>query len=152
MQQIKENEIERLLKMERTEEESKLINKALMALEKEEEEKLKLKRTQQEKLRKEFREAHKEAEYYKQMQAEEQRIADLRVQEFMRKKIEREEALEREQLAAKAAKEREIARLRAQQERAQDLIAAAHELNALKAEEEVKLLFNSIMKKIQILN
>lgn len=78
-QQIKEREIERLLEAERVEEESKMLNKALIALQKEEEEKLKEKKQRQLKMREEFRLANAESEHFKNLRNEEQRIADLRV-------------------------------------------------------------------------
>lgn len=76
---MKQNEIEELLEAERIEEESRMINKALIALQKEEEQKLKEKKELQLKMREEFRKANEEAEHYRNLKAEEQRIADLRV-------------------------------------------------------------------------
>ncbi|KAF7273556.1 cilia- and flagella-associated protein 45-like [Rhynchophorus ferrugineus] len=136
MQQIKENELERLLEAERVEEESRMLNKALIELQKEEERKLQERRNVQMRMRDEFRKANMEAEHYRRVKDEEQRVADLRVQEFMRQKAEREEAREKEQKLLKEAKEKEIARLRAMQEKSQDLQAALDELNALRSQEE----------------
>lgn len=79
MQQIKENELDRLLEAERIEEESRMLNKALIELQKEEEDKVKAKREVQDKMRDEFKKANMEAERYKSLKAEEQRIVDLRV-------------------------------------------------------------------------
>ncbi|KAH1007192.1 cilia- and flagella-associated protein 45 [Dendroctonus ponderosae] len=136
MQQIKENELDRLLEAERIEEESRMLNKALIELQKDEEARLKAKREMQEKMREEFKKANTEAERYRNLKSEEQRIADLRVQEFMRQKAEREEALEKEKVLMKEAKEKEIARLRAMQEKNQDLQAALDEMNAMRSQEE----------------
>ncbi|CAH1162923.1 unnamed protein product [Phaedon cochleariae] len=135
-QQIKENEITQLLEAEKTEEESRMLNKALIALQKEEEEKLRQKKETQLKMREEFRKANEEAERYKSMRQEEQRVAEMRVQEFMRQKAAREEAREKEMAVTRAAKEKEIARMRAQQEKGQDYQALMDEMNALRSQEE----------------
>ncbi|KAG5899148.1 hypothetical protein JTB14_027341 [Gonioctena quinquepunctata] len=135
-QQIKENEIGQLLEAERIEEESRMLNKALIALQKEEEEKMKEKKEIQLKMREEFKKANNDADHYKKMRQEEQRIADMRIQEFLRKKTERDEAREREEALNKAAKEKEIERMRAQQEKSRDYQAVMDELNALRSLEE----------------
>ncbi|KAL1513274.1 hypothetical protein ABEB36_002701 [Hypothenemus hampei] len=135
-QQMKENELERLLEAEKIEAESRMINKALIEFQKDEDARLKQRREMQEKMRNEFKQANADAEKYKYLKEEEQRISDLRIQEFMRQKAEREEALEKEKALAKALKEREIARLRTTQEKSQALQTAIDEMNALRAQEE----------------
>ncbi|KAJ8963484.1 hypothetical protein NQ318_018967, partial [Aromia moschata] len=135
-QQIKENELTRLLEAERVEEESRMMNKALVALQKEEEQKQREKAEQQLKMREEFKKSNAEAEHYKNVKLEEQRISDMRIQQFMKEKAEREEARERELALAAAAKEKEIARLRAAQEKSADYQAAMDEMNALRTQEE----------------
>lgn len=82
MQQIKENELDRLLEAERIEEESRMLNKALIELQKDEEARLKAKREMQERMREEFKNANTEAERYRNLKSEEQRIAELRVHFF----------------------------------------------------------------------
>ncbi|XP_060536757.1 cilia- and flagella-associated protein 45-like isoform X2 [Cylas formicarius] len=134
--QMKENELERMLEAERIEEESRMLNKALIELQKDDEEKLRVKREEQLRTREELRRTNEEAEKYRNLKAEEQRIADLRVQEFMRQKAQREEAREKEQSLLRAAKEREIARLRAMQEKSRDIQAALDEMHALRTQEE----------------
>lgn len=81
-QQMKEREMDRLLEAERIEEESRMLNKALIALQKEEEEKLKEKKDRQLKMREAFKKANAEAEQYRNLRNEEQRISDLRVGRF----------------------------------------------------------------------
>nr|XP_023016550.1 cilia- and flagella-associated protein 45-like [Leptinotarsa decemlineata] len=135
-QQIKENEIGQLLEAEKIEEESRMLNKALIALQKDEEEKMQKKKETQMKMREEFRRANDEAKHYKTLREEEQRISDMRIQEFMRQKAEREEAREKEMVISRATKEKEIARLRAQQEKSRDYQAIMDELNALRSQEE----------------
>lgn len=135
-QQITEREMTRLLAAEKIEEESKMLNKALVALQKEEEEKLMKKRERQLKMQEEFRNANAEAEYYKSLKNQEQKILDLRIQEFTKQKAEREEARDRELAVIKLAKEQEIARMRAQQEKSKDIQAALGEMHALRSREE----------------
>ncbi|KAJ8924075.1 hypothetical protein NQ315_006856 [Exocentrus adspersus] len=135
-QQMKENELLRLMEMEKIEEESKLLNKALIQMQKEEQQKQQAKKETQAKMREEFKKANVEVENYKLLKLEEQRIAEMRIQQFMKGKAEREEAREKELAAEKAAKEMEIARLRAQQEKAQDYRAQMDEMNALRMYEE----------------
>lgn len=79
MEQIKERELQRLMEAERTEEESRMINKALIAMQKEEEQKLQERHERQMQMRKELREANEDIEHYKLIQKEEERIADMRV-------------------------------------------------------------------------
>lgn len=90
------------------------------------------------KLREELHKANIELEHYKMLQKEEEKIAEMRVQEFMRKKAEREQAREEEQKAIREAKEKEIARLRSQQEKAADQQAMFEEMNARRVQEEVE--------------
>lgn len=130
MQQIKENEMLRLIEAERKEEESRNINRALIAMQRDEEAKLKKKREDQLKTQLELKKANDDLEHYKIVQKQEQRVADLRVQEFMRKKAEREAAHEAEMEAQRIAKELETARLRAMQEKSADQQAMKDELNA----------------------
>ncbi|KAL3287330.1 hypothetical protein HHI36_001805 [Cryptolaemus montrouzieri] len=137
-QQIKDNEVEKLLEAEKVEEESRMLNRALIAMRKEEEQKIIENKKRQKNLRDELRQANLDLERYKLVQKEEQRIADARIQEFMRQKAAREEAREAELEMIRAAKEKEIARLRAQQQRAQDEQAIMDEMQAIRIQEEVE--------------
>ncbi|XP_069687390.1 cilia- and flagella-associated protein 45-like isoform X2 [Periplaneta americana] len=142
-EQIKENEIERILELEHKEEESRLINDVQMQVQLEELENYNRKLAQQQKIRDELNEINNQIKKFHELEIEEARINDLRIQEFMQKKMEREEAREREQAAQRLAKEREIARLRALQQRQQDLQAEMDELNALRVQEEVEREFRN---------
>ncbi|KAK9883994.1 hypothetical protein WA026_004929 [Henosepilachna vigintioctopunctata] len=137
-QQIRDNEVEKLLEAEKVEEESKMLNRAFIAMRKEEAEKLKQYKENQKRVREELHQANLDLERYKLVQKEEERIADLRIQEFMKRKAEREEAREAELAVIKAAKEKEIARLRAQQQKAQDRQALMDEMQAIRIQEEVE--------------
>ncbi|RZC35120.1 Trichoplein domain containing protein [Asbolus verrucosus] len=136
--QMRMNEIERMIEAEKIEEESRMINKAFLAIQKEEQEKLKEKKEMQQKIRDELKKANTELERYKLIQKEEQRIADLRIQKFMQQKLEREMEREQELALARAAKEQEIIRMRNMQQRTLDLRAAMDEMNALRIQEEVE--------------
>lgn len=71
--------MEKLLEAEKIEEESRLLNRALIAMRKEEEEKVKEHKEHQKMVREELHQANLDLERYKLVQKEEQRIADLRV-------------------------------------------------------------------------
>lgn len=77
--QIRENDIARLIKQEQREEEAKLVNKALIAIQREELELQTKKKEKQIKLREELKRANDEALHFRKIAREEQRIADLKV-------------------------------------------------------------------------
>lgn len=74
-----EKEIERLLEANKMEEESKMFNKALITLQKLDEEHRMKEREIKLKLREDFRKANDEAEHLKNLRNEELRMSDLRV-------------------------------------------------------------------------
>lgn len=76
---MQENEIKRLIEAERIEEESKEINKANIALQREEAALMAKKAEERKQMREDLRRANEEMEYYKKVRAQEERIADLRV-------------------------------------------------------------------------
>lgn len=78
-QQMKENEVEKLLEAERKEEESKTMNRMLIALQKEEAEKLKRKQEEKLRIRDELLKSNETSQLYKAMRQEEEKLADLRV-------------------------------------------------------------------------
>lgn len=81
-EQIKERHLEQLFEAERKEEESKMINRALIAIQNEEEEKRRQKHENNLKMIEELRQANVDLEKYRQLQKEEDRIADMRVSYF----------------------------------------------------------------------
>ncbi|CAG9830752.1 unnamed protein product [Diabrotica balteata] len=135
-EQVRENEMNQLIQAEKIEEESRMINKALIAWQKEEEKKMLEKHEIQLQIREDFRRANEQSEYYKALREEEDRISDMRISDFMRKKQQREEAIEKKKALDKATKEREIARMAENQAKSQDIKALMDELNALRAQEE----------------
>lgn len=136
--QMRLNEIGRMIHAERIEEESKMLNKAYLVMQKEEEKKLEERLKQKQEIRDNLRKANAELERHKLLQKEEERITDLRIQKFMKERHLRELHREQELALAKAAKEREIVRMRNQQQRSLDLRAVADEMNALRIQEEVE--------------
>ncbi|KAK5641337.1 hypothetical protein RI129_009884 [Pyrocoelia pectoralis] len=137
-QQIRENEVQRMIGMENKAEESRRINKATIAMQREAAENLRQKKLQQLNVRQELRLANDNIAQFKILQKEEERIATLRVQEFMRKKAEREAARDAELAEIQAEKNRELSRLQAAQQKAMDEQSAKDELNALRRQEEVE--------------
>lgn len=78
-EQMQERELQRLLDAERIEEESRMINKALIAMQKEEEERQKQKHKDNMNRRNDLLQANTELERYRLIQKEEERIAEMRV-------------------------------------------------------------------------
>ncbi|KAB0793440.1 hypothetical protein PPYR_13071 [Photinus pyralis] len=137
-QQIRGNEVQRMIEVENKEEESRKINKAMIAMQREDAENLRRKKLEQAKVREELRLANENIAQFRILQKEEERIATLRVQEFMRKKAEREAARDAELAEIQAEKNRELSRLQAAQQKAMDEQSAKDELNALRTQEEVE--------------
>lgn len=79
MQQIHEREIEKLIEGERLEEEARLQNRAIIQMQRDEEVKRQKLQKKQEKMRLDLHLANEEILKYKQIEKEENRIADLRV-------------------------------------------------------------------------
>ncbi|KAK5641339.1 hypothetical protein RI129_009886 [Pyrocoelia pectoralis] len=137
-QQISENQVAKLLEAERKEEESRNINKALIRMQRDDAEKIRQMHLARQKIRADLAEANAGIEHHRLVQKEEDRIADLRIQEFSRKKAEREAAREAELAEIEAAKEREKQRLQDAQLKAQQAQAADDEIQALRRQEEVE--------------
>ncbi|KAF5287516.1 hypothetical protein FQA39_LY04144 [Lamprigera yunnana] len=135
-QQIYENEVQRLIELEQKEEESRHINKALIAMQRDDAEKVRQKKLEHIKTRDMLNQANKEIENFKVLQRAEQRVADMRLQEFVHNKAEREAKREAELAKINAAKEREKDRLIAEQVKAQSAAADEAELLALRIQEE----------------
>nr|CAD7402955.1 unnamed protein product [Timema poppensis] len=138
MEQIKEGEIQKIIEAERIEEECRMINEAQMAMQLDDLKNQKKRVEEQQKMREELRKVNEQLLYFQDLEREEERIADLRVQEYMKQKAKREAAREEELKLQKMAKEREIARLRALQQRQQDLQAEMDELNAQRIQDEYR--------------
>lgn len=136
MEQIEENEQDRLLDLERKDQENRTMKKYLDQLCEEEAEKLKLHRKEQERLREELNKCNTDIAQRKELTKEQERLLEAKVVEFQKEKAEREAAFEKEQQRIRVEKEKEIARLRALQERARDEQAERDGLRAKRAQEQ----------------
>ncbi|XP_015597437.1 cilia- and flagella-associated protein 45 [Cephus cinctus] len=137
-EQIEENEGQRILDFERKQEESRLINLKNIAWQQEEMMKLQNKEAENSRIRQELAEGNEQLKHFKDMEREESRIIELRIQEFQREKQERERKIAEEQRLATLRKEREKETVAAQAQQAQDLQAQIDELNAARVQEQVE--------------
>ncbi|CAH0552056.1 unnamed protein product [Brassicogethes aeneus] len=134
--QLKEIEINKIVAAEKLEEESRIMLKLRQALQKAQIEEEEEKRQVQLKMRKDYAKSFEEVQMYKKKREEEQRIADMRISEFLRQKQEREEAREKEMAEQKHKKEIELARMGEANKKEADKLVQLDELNALKAMED----------------
>lgn len=135
-QQMEEIEAKRLLDAEMMIEEQKKANEAMYQMMMDEFSKLHEQEENKKKAREALNEANEQLRRAKEIEREEERIADLKMQEYMRMRIEREKKLEEEKVEEKKKKDLEMARLRAQQEAASDLQAIQEEMAAVRRQEE----------------
>ncbi|XP_054276376.1 cilia- and flagella-associated protein 45-like [Macrosteles quadrilineatus] len=138
LEQIQENELQREMQAERIEEESRLANEAAMQVQLDELKVLREKLAAQARQREEMNKINQQLHHYACLEKEEGRLADLKVQEYMRRKAEVERAREQEHALQRLEKEKELARLRAMQKRAADTQAAKDEMNAMRIQDEVE--------------
>ncbi|KAK6641169.1 hypothetical protein RUM44_012878 [Polyplax serrata] len=135
-EQMEEIEARRLLNAELQLEERRKTNEAMFAVMLEELESIRKKEEEKQKTRDFLNLSNEQIKKAKALEKEEERLADLKIQEYMRLKAEREEKLEREKEAEKKKKELEYARQRALQEAASDLQSMQDEMNAVRRQEE----------------
>lgn len=96
---------------------------------------LEKKRMEQQLLQEEIKRINAETMRAKKWRMEEEKLADMRAKEYIKKKQEREAEYEAEQRRMKKEKQLEIARLRAQQEKDRDYKAEQDELRARRNQE-----------------
>ncbi|TNN07034.1 Cilia- and flagella-associated protein [Schistosoma japonicum] len=135
LEQIKENEQDRLIELERVEQENILATQRIADEHMKEIVNRENKRKIQEKLRIELNIANEELRKRREIEKEKDRLMDLKIMQIQNEKAEREAAYEAEQIRIKHEKELEIARLRALQERASDEAAERDALRAKRAAE-----------------
>lgn len=128
--QIAQREEERLLDQERRDQEAQHMLKYLEKLQMEDLKDLERKHQMTLEAQKEISRANEEAERQRVQRSEQEKMADLKVVEYMKKKAAREAEYEAEQERIRAEKEKEIAKLRAMQERAKDYAAEKDALRA----------------------
>lgn len=138
MEQIQENEQERLLDLERKDQENRAMQKYLDKLCEEEADKLDKRRDDQQNLREELNQCNADIIRRKTLDKEQDRMIESKVLEYQKAKAEREAAFEKEQEQIRIEKEREVARLRALQERARDEQAERDALRAKRAQEQAE--------------
>jgi len=138
MEQIQENEQERLLDLERKDQENRLMQKYLDKLCEEEADKLDKKRDEQQNLREELNQCNADIIERKELQKEQEKMIEAKVLEYQKSKAEREMAFEKEQERIRIEKEKEVARLRTLQERARDEQAERDALRAKRAQEQAE--------------
>ncbi|KAK2186709.1 hypothetical protein NP493_193g02032 [Ridgeia piscesae] len=138
MDQIAENEQDRLLLLERKDQENRLMQKYLDKLCAEDMEKLQRRRAEQNRLYEELNSCNSDLLFRKEYQKEQERVLDQKVLAYQKAKAEREMAFEKEQERIRIEKEKETARLRALQERQRDEQAERDALRAKRAQEEAE--------------
>ncbi|XP_018342379.1 PREDICTED: cilia- and flagella-associated protein 45-like [Trachymyrmex septentrionalis] len=137
-EQIIENEEQRIIEFERKQEESRLINLNNIAWQQDEIEKLRNKEAENAKVRQEIAEGNEQLKHFKAMEEEENRIIDLRIQNYHRLKEEREARKAEEQKLERLKKERERTRMAMRTVQAYELQAQIDEINAARVQEEVE--------------
>ncbi|XP_013412315.1 cilia- and flagella-associated protein 45-like [Lingula anatina] len=138
LEQIQDNDQERLFELERKDQENIQMQKYLRKLMEEDEQKLEKKHAEAAALREELNRANADMLQRKELQAEQEKLAELKVVEYQKQKAEREAAFEREQERIRIEKEKETARMRALQERARDEQAERDALRAKRAQEQAE--------------
>ncbi|XP_032683991.1 cilia- and flagella-associated protein 45 [Odontomachus brunneus] len=137
-EQIEENEQQRILGLEKKQEESRLINLNNIAWQQDENEKQRKKEAENARVRQELTEVYEQMRHYKAMEQEENRIIDLRIQDYFRQKKEKEAKKAEEQRLDNLRKEREKTRIATQRVHTQDVQAHIDEINVARVREEVE--------------
>lgn len=106
--QLQEREIAKLKEAERIEDEAKKISKAIIATNTEMDEQEKQRKKQKQKIKEELETFKKLSETFKTIAFEEQRIADMKAQEYMRKKQARDKAVLHERRLKLEQQQREV--------------------------------------------
>ncbi|CAL7950302.1 unnamed protein product [Xylocopa violacea] len=138
MNQIKENEENRILEFERKQEESRLINLSNIAWQQQEIAKLRNKELENARIRQQLTEGNEQLKHLKAMEEQENKIIDLRLKEYQRYKDEREAKLAEERRLEKLRKEQAKALVATQTMQAKDVQGRLEELNAARVQEEVE--------------
>ncbi|XP_035674846.1 cilia- and flagella-associated protein 45-like [Branchiostoma floridae] len=136
--QIQQNEEDRLLDQEKKDQEARQMLQYLEKLQMEDLKELERKRLQQLDIQVEIQRANQEADDMRAKKAEQERLADQKVIEYQKQRAQREAEYEAEQERIKKEKEKEVARLRALQERAKDLQAEKDALRAKRNQEQAE--------------
>lgn len=136
MEQIDENEQERLFELERKDQENIQMQRYIEKLMVEDHTSLERRKEEQIGLREELNKANADILKRKELKVLQEKAEELKVIEFQKAKAEREQAFEREQEKIRIEKEKEVAKLRSMQERAKDEQAERDALRAKRAQEQ----------------
>ncbi|XP_012936580.1 cilia- and flagella-associated protein 45 [Aplysia californica] len=138
MEQMDENEQERLFELERKDQENIQMQRYIEKLMEEDQGSLERKKLEQLSLREELNKANEEILKRKEIKKLQEKAEELKVLEFQKQKAEREAIFEKEQEKLRIEKEREVAKLRSLQERAKDEQAERDALRAKRAQEQAE--------------
>ncbi|XP_055627079.1 cilia- and flagella-associated protein 45 isoform X1 [Toxorhynchites rutilus septentrionalis] len=136
--QLLEKEKMKLKEAERIEEEARVLKHAQLAIVAEEQRKEKEKIDKINAIRDDLKKAYELSAYYKQLEFEEQRIAELKVQEYTRQRNERQAKLEFEKKIATDVKEREQERMLKIQQKLMDTKSAKTDMDLRRGQEHVE--------------
>jgi phenylpyruvate tautomerase PptA (4-oxalocrotonate tautomerase family) len=134
--QIEDREIQRMLDKEKKDQETQQLLQYMERLQKEDWDNLQKKRVAQRDLMEEVAKCNEEMKQQKLKLREQEKLEELKILDYIKKKQAREEELQKELEQQKAEKEMEVARLRAQQEKAKDKEAERDALRAKRNQEE----------------
>lgn len=134
--QIKENEDQRIIEMEKKDQEKVAVRKHLEQLHLEDMITLEKKKHDQHTLKGDLDTANQEIARQAELKKEHEILLDYKVQEYQREKAEREQRLEEFLENQKKEKELELKKMRDKQQRASDDAAAADALRAKRNQEE----------------
>ncbi|XP_049880285.1 cilia- and flagella-associated protein 45 [Pectinophora gossypiella] len=137
-EQISAHMTAKIMEAERIEEESIRVNQANIAMQIDEAQKLKEKHARQLKLKEILDQGNAELLYYKQLQNEEDRIMNLRIDNFLKAKQERDSKNKAEADAIKAAKQKGIDHIAKAQKAEQELKEELERIRNLKIQEDVE--------------
>ncbi|XP_042325594.1 cilia- and flagella-associated protein 45 [Sceloporus undulatus] len=135
IEQIENNRELRAMKAEQRDQEAQEMLEYLERLQFEDEREMERRRLEQLRIQAEIKHINDENQKCKEEKLEQERMADMRVLEYQRKKMAREAEFEAEQEKIRREKEMETARLRALQEKAQDHQAEQDALRAKRNQE-----------------
>lgn len=134
--QLREREMAKVMEAERIEEEAKAMAKAQIAITLDMLEKERDRKEQKLRVRTELQKSNELSEFFKGLVFEEQRIADMKAQEFMRIKQERDQQIARDKKLAAELKQREADRLLALQTKMLNTKGEQEEMNMRRNQEE----------------
>ncbi|CAL1526482.1 unnamed protein product [Lymnaea stagnalis] len=138
LEQIDENEKEKIFELERKDQENLQMQRYIEKLMEEDQEVIDRKKAEQISLREELNKANEEILKRKEIKVLQEKAEELKVIEFQKQKAEREAAFEKEQEKIRIEKEKEVSKLRSLQERARDEQAERDALRAKRAQEQTE--------------